>query len=134
MADRMHATTVIRRSLPRSNRPDSIHDDRTGRHHAHRLDGRVRPHPEAWPQGGRDHYAQAFSILLLGGIKGGQVVGKTDREGGYPEERPISVLDLPATICTRLGIDHTKDHKVEPGGRPVPILKKSARPIQELLG
>jgi hypothetical protein len=73
-------------------------------------------------------------VVLGGGIKGGQVIGKTDKEGGYPEERPLGVLDLLATIYTVLGIDHTKDHPVEPGGRPIPILNRSARPIQELLG
>jgi uncharacterized protein (DUF1501 family) len=84
---------------------------------------------------GRHHWGHVMSVVVLGGgIKGGQVVGKTDKEGGHPEERPISVLDLLATIYTQLGIDHAMDHKVEPGGRPVPILKKSAQTIQELIG
>src|SRR5262249_10575767 len=39
--------------------------------------------------GGRDHYAKAWSTVLVGGgVKGGQVVGKTDHEAREVKERP----------------------------------------------
>jgi uncharacterized protein (DUF1501 family) len=82
---------------------------------------------------GRDHFARAWSTALVGGgIKGGQVIGKTDREGASVVDRPISVLDFMATVCQALGIDAGK--KLEtPSGRPIQIVERGAKPIAELL-
>jgi hypothetical protein len=82
--------------------------------------------------GGRDHYARAWSTVLAGGgIKGGQVVGRTDREGAAVADRPVSVRDFMASVCRVLGIDPTR--KVEtPDGRPVQVVDKGANPVQEL--
>ncbi|HTU90004.1 MAG TPA: DUF1501 domain-containing protein [Gemmataceae bacterium] len=83
---------------------------------------------------GRDHYPRAWSTLLLGGgIKGGQVIGKTDQEGAAVVERPISALDFLATVCEVLGIDWKKQNHT-PIGRPIRIVDKGANPIKELLG
>jgi hypothetical protein len=84
---------------------------------------------------GRDHYSKAWSTLLIGGgIKGGQVIGKTDKVGAVVEDRPVSVIDFFATICSILGIDYSKAHKVKPGGRPIPLVEpKSPRPVEELI-
>ncbi|MFN0199523.1 MAG: DUF1501 domain-containing protein, partial [Planctomycetaceae bacterium] len=58
---------------------------------------------------GRDHHPYAFSVLLAGGgIKGGQVVGKTDEIGYHAVEDRIHVHDLQATMMHCLGFDHTK--------------------------
>ncbi|MCS7166736.1 MAG: DUF1501 domain-containing protein [Gemmatales bacterium] len=85
------------------------------------------------PQPGRDHWSRAWSTLLIGGgIKGGQVIGKTDAEGATVVERPISALDFLATVCTILGIDYTKQYTT-PRGRPIRIVDRGANPIKELL-
>jgi uncharacterized protein (DUF1501 family) len=82
---------------------------------------------------GRDHYPNAWSVVLGGGgIKGGQVVGNTGKDGVAVEERPLSVPDLLATVCKALGIDHLKQNKSNIG-RPIRIVNKSARPITEVL-
>jgi uncharacterized protein (DUF1501 family) len=58
---------------------------------------------------GRDHHPNAYSMWLAGGgIKGGQVIGKTDDLGFFIEEDPVHVHDLQATILHSLGFDHTK--------------------------
>jgi hypothetical protein len=81
---------------------------------------------------GRDHYPRAWSTVLMGGgIKGGQVIGKTDKEGANVIERPITTLDFMATICQALNIDHNK-RNTAPGGRPIRIVDKGANPIKEL--
>jgi len=81
---------------------------------------------------GRDHYPRAWSSLMIGGgIKGGQVIGKTDKEGAVVEERPISGLDFMATVCTALGINYTKQNTAN--NRPIRIVDKGANPIKELL-
>lgn len=83
---------------------------------------------------GRDHYSKAWSTVLVGGgIKGGQVIGKTDSQAAVVEDRPVSVVDFFATVCSILGIDYTKSHKVLPGGRPIPIVeRKDPKPVTEL--
>lgn len=82
---------------------------------------------------GRDHYPRAWSTVLLGGgIKGGQVIGKTDKEGATVVERPITTLDFLATVCEILGIDHNKQNNT-PNGRPIRIVDKGSNPIEELL-
>jgi hypothetical protein len=82
---------------------------------------------------GRDHYPRAWtSVLAGGGIKGGQVIGKTDKEGAAVEERTISALDFMATVCKILGIDADKQDTAA-NGRPIRIVDKGATPIKELL-
>src|SRR5262249_52520249 len=50
---------------------------------------------------GRDHWAVSWSTVLAGGgIKGGQVVGKTAPDGMQVTERPVSVPDFLATVGT----------------------------------
>lgn len=82
---------------------------------------------------GRNHYPKAWSSALFGGgIKAGQVVGRTDKDGAEVVERPISGLDFLATVCTLLGIDPTKENAT-PIGRPIRIVDKGARPVVEVL-
>jgi uncharacterized protein (DUF1501 family) len=58
---------------------------------------------------GRDHHPFAFSLFLAGGgIKGGQVIGKTDEIGWNIVEDPIHINDLHATLLHLFGIDHLK--------------------------
>jgi uncharacterized protein (DUF1501 family) len=83
---------------------------------------------------GRDHYPRAWSSLMIGGgVKGGQVVGKTDKEGANVVERPISALDFLATVCEVLGVNWKKQNNT-PIGRPIRIVDKGANVIKELLG
>ena len=84
-------------------------------------------------QPGRDHYPRAWSSVMFGGgIKGGQVVGKTDAEGATVVERPISALDFMATVCKVLGIDYNKQNQTQIG-RPVRVVDRGAKPIEQLL-
>ena len=54
---------------------------------------------------GRDHYPKAFSCMLAGGgIKGGQIWGKTDEEGREVIEQKVEIPDLNATIAYALGL------------------------------
>jgi len=81
---------------------------------------------------GRDHWPGVMSLLMAGGgIKGGQVIGATDRRGGSIQERPLGPGDLAATIFTHLGID-PGSHWLNPSGRPTPLVE-SGRAISELV-
>lgn len=55
---------------------------------------------------GRDHWAAVYSGLFAGaGIKGGQVIGRSDRIGAYPTDSPFTPYDVGATIYHILGLD-----------------------------
>ena len=56
--------------------------------------------PKINPRGGRDHFPRAFNVALAGGgVRGGQVIGKTDAGGTEVTERPIRVPDLFQSLC-----------------------------------
>ena len=60
---------------------------------------------------GRDHWPHAFTVLLAGGgVRGGQVYGATDANGGYVKDKPVSPADLSATIFWHLGIDASQSY------------------------
>jgi len=65
--------------------------------------------PDEADNAGRDHHPEGYSMWLAGGgIKGGQVIGKTDELGLKVVEDPIHVHDLQATILHCLGLEHTR--------------------------
>lgn len=88
--------------------------------------------PKINANGGRDHWGNVFSFAMAGaGIRGGQVIGASDKNGAYPATTPITGGDLTATIFHLLGIDpsgvfHDKED------RPHPLTK--GEPIAAMLG
>jgi uncharacterized protein (DUF1501 family) len=89
--------------------------------------------PAINPQEGRDHYPKAWSVALGGGgIRGGQVIGRTSADGLTIEDRPITTPDLLSTICLALGLDPRKQN-LSNVGRPIRLVDPSARPIQEIV-
>jgi len=80
---------------------------------------------------GRDHWAYGYSHVFAGaGVPGGQVVGATDRDGGYVAERPYLPDDVAATLYEKLGIDRSQP-AYTPSNRPV-FLARHGRRIEEL--
>ncbi len=89
--------------------------------------------PKINPQGGRDHWGACFSVALAGaGIPGGQIIGASDRIGGYPDTRPLRPRDLAATVFHLLGISPTAEF-MDPVNRPRPVTDGGS-PIRELVG
>jgi len=85
------------------------------------------------PRQGRDHFPNAWSVALAGGgIRGGQVVGRTSADGMTVEDRPVTIPDLLATLCGVLGIDAGKQN-MSNVGRPIRIVDVGAKPIREVL-
>jgi len=80
---------------------------------------------------GRDHHAPVFSCFMAGGgIKGGQVIGSSDKDGYEPDQRPVKVSDLHASICHAMGIDHNKE-VMTPLQRPMKLVD-AGTPVSEL--
>jgi hypothetical protein len=84
-------------------------------------------------QAGRGHWPGAMSVVVAGGgLKMGQVVGRTDSHAEYPVERPISPHDVLATLYDVVGVD-PKHAFFDAANRPLPILSEG-KPIVELTG
>ncbi len=82
---------------------------------------------------GRDHWGPAASLLFAGaGVRGGQVIGATDRQGAYVTRRPVAPADVAYTIYEAVGVD---PHRwlMHPEGRPIEILDRG-EPVRELFG
>jgi hypothetical protein len=80
--------------------------------------------PKINAAGGRDHWPQAMSALVVGGgLKMGQLVGSTDARGEHPKDRPYRVPNVLSTVCHVLGIDPAKTF-TDGAGRPQYILDR----------
>ena len=73
-----------------------------------------------------------LTVLAGGGIKGGQVSGKTSADGTKIEERKVTVPDLLATLCQAVGIDPKKQN-ISNVSRPIVITDPDANNIAEVL-
>jgi hypothetical protein len=70
---------------------------------------------------GRDHWAPCFFGVFAGaGVRGGQVIGRSDKIGAYPATTPYSPDDIGATVYHVLGIDPAAEVR-DPQGRPVQL-------------
>ncbi len=90
--------------------------------------------PRINAKGGRDHWPGTQSVLMAGGgIKGGRIVGETDRDGGVPLQRAVHVQEVFATIYGNLGIDTNSVKIPDLNGRPRYLVDDNRQPIRELL-
>lgn len=70
---------------------------------------------------GRDHWAYVYSGLFAGaGVRGGQVIGKSDRIAAHPETQSYTPFDIGATVYDALGVDVSTEI-IDPLGRPLRI-------------
>jgi hypothetical protein len=82
---------------------------------------------------GRDHFPKAFNMALSGcGVKGGQVIGSTDKLGTEVSDRPVTVPDLFCTFCQALGINPRRENESNVG-RPLRIVE-GGEAVKEVFG
>ena len=87
--------------------------------------------PKINGNGGRDHWGHVFSFAMAGaGIRGGQVIGASDKNGAYPATAPFTGGDLTATMFHLLGID-PNGFFLDNLNRPHPVTK--GEPIAAML-
>ena len=88
--------------------------------------------PHVGRRGGRDHWPRAWTSVLAGaGLRLGQAIGRTDREGGTVEAGRVSGVDFMATVCRALGIDYTRNFQT-PTGRPIRVVDRGETVVREL--
>ncbi|MFP6677129.1 MAG: DUF1501 domain-containing protein [Pirellulaceae bacterium] len=90
------------------------------------------PHINA--NGGRDHWPRVSSALLAcGGLRGGQVIGSTDRLGGEAHDRPVHFQEVFATLYRQLGINVNHATIDDLNGRPRYLIDHAQyRPLPEV--
>jgi hypothetical protein len=77
--------------------------------------------PRINQDGGRDHWPSPWSVVLGGGgMKGGEIVGKTDADGMAVADRPVDVSNLFATLYKASGIEPATELR-SPNGRPIKL-------------
>lgn len=87
--------------------------------------------PRVNQNAGRDHWPNSWSVVVGGaGIKGGQAVGATDKDGVEIIDKPIGVMDLVATMTRAMGIDLSTQYTA-PNGRPLKLVN-DGKPVAEL--
>lgn len=87
--------------------------------------------PKVNAAAGRDHWPQVFSAAVAGGgVRGGRVVGASDKHAAYPKDNPKIVQDMLATIYRHVGVN-TQTKYYDFAGRPHPVLP-CGEPIGEL--
>jgi len=87
--------------------------------------------PKINASGGRDHWGHVFSAALAGGgVQGGAVYGRSDRQGGYPLDGRVEPQDLTATIYHCLGFAPETELR-DRFNRPLAISK--GHPIEAVL-
>lgn len=81
---------------------------------------------------GRNHWPVVMSMAVAGGgLRHGQVIGATEKDGGNIKERPVTPGDLAATIYHHMGVPLDATYP-DTSGRPRYIVE-NGRPIRELL-
>jgi hypothetical protein len=81
--------------------------------------------------GGRDHWPGVWSIAMAGaGIRGGQVLGRSDAHAAYPADRPVTPQDVLASIYHTLGVDAGR--YLPRGGLEPFALVERGQPVHEL--
>jgi hypothetical protein len=86
-------------------------------------------------KGGRDHWPRVSCATLFGGgLRGGQVVGSTNRLGEHAQDRPVHFQEVFSTLYRTLGIDVNTTTVRDLQGRPRYLVDQNVnQPIRELI-
>lgn len=92
--------------------------------------------PQMGTQGstdGRNHWPQVMSMCLAGGgMRHGQIIGATERDGGAIKSRPVTPGDIAATIYHHMEVPIGETY-LDDSGRPTFIVQENGQPIGELI-
>lgn len=93
---------------------------------------RVSRLPQFYALAGRDHWGAVQTVFFAGGgVRGGNVVGSSDRHGGYPMTSPQTPENMAATVYEALGLPRSLQWR-DAAQRPHNLFH--AEPIGGLMG
>ncbi len=82
----------------------------------------------------RDHWPQVSCALLAGGgMRTGQVIGATDRQGGTAARRPVRFQEVFATLYRNIGLNPNVVRVFDPNGRPQYLVDQDVSPMPEVV-
>jgi hypothetical protein len=82
----------------------------------------------------RDHWPQLSCALMAGGgMKLGQVIGESSKDGGRATKRPVTHQEIFATLYRNMGIDLNPIREFDANGRPQYPVEPDTQPIRELV-
>lgn len=82
----------------------------------------------------RDHWPQVSCAMLAGGgMRTGQVIGKTNRYAEHPVERPVKFQEVFATLYKNAGIDTRQVRIFDTAGVPQYMVADGIEPLHEVL-
>jgi hypothetical protein len=82
----------------------------------------------------RDHWPAANAALLAGGgMRTGQVIGATNRNGEYPVERPVKFQEVFATLYRNAGLDVGQVRIFDQAGTPRYLVDQDIEPLHEVI-
>ncbi|MBI2805319.1 MAG: DUF1501 domain-containing protein [Planctomycetes bacterium] len=86
--------------------------------------------PRLNANGGRDHWPGCWSILMAGGgVRGGRVIGASDRHAAEPVSRPVTCAEVVASVYNAIGVPLATRLQA-PDRRTWPLVE--AAPLPEL--
>jgi hypothetical protein len=82
----------------------------------------------------RDHWPRtSFALLAGGGMRHGQVIGDTDKQGGEIVDRPVKFQEVFSTLYHCLGVDPRANTVTDVSGRPHYLVDSDIQPLRELI-
>ncbi len=83
---------------------------------------------------GRDHWPKVSNALIAGGgMRTGQIIGSTTRDGGEADDRPVTFQEVFATLYHSVGIDVSSATVNDLNGRPRYLVDQRYKPMPELV-
>ena len=83
---------------------------------------------------GRDHWPKVSNALIAGGgMRTGQIIGSTTRDGGEADDRPVTFQEVFATLYHSVGIDVNSATVNDLNGRPRYLVDQQYKPMPELV-
>jgi uncharacterized protein (DUF1501 family) len=90
--------------------------------------------PKINGQNSRDHWPAANAAILAGGnMRTGQVIGKTNKNGEHPIDRPVKFQEVFATLYKCANIDAANIRVFDQSGVPQYLVDQGMNPIREVV-
>ncbi|MHC4878817.1 MAG: DUF1501 domain-containing protein [Planctomycetota bacterium] len=90
--------------------------------------------PKINQRNSRDHWPKVSCAMMAGGgMRTGQVIGKTNRYAEYAVERPVKFQEVFATLYQNAGIDIGQVRIFDQAGTPQYLVDEGVEPIRELV-
>ena len=90
--------------------------------------------PKINDKASRDHWPQlSCAIMAGGGMRTGQAIGESNRLAEYAVKRPVTHMEIFATLYTNIGLNLRSVREFDPNGRPQYLVDPDTEPLREVM-